>query len=308
MPPVLRPLALGELLDQCFRIYRKRFLLFVGISAVPNFLIFLGQALIQVVSLMAVRHRANDGAVLTSALVGGVGAMIAIVLYLIALPLSQAATAIAVSQIHLGHQVTIGGVYRQVIRKTGRYLLILLEMFVIVMAIIAVCALIFAGIRALGSPGLGIFVAVAIFSLAAIYLGLIWALALPCAAIENIGFIRCLSRSYALGTSARLRILLIMFLATVITYALMFSIYMPAVMATVLLVGTNPEGSIAATFAMLISWFVSVCLAGPLAMIALTLAYYDQRVRKEGFDIQLMMSSQMQASAAVAGNPGTAGD
>jgi hypothetical protein len=37
--------------------------------------------------------------------------------------------------------------------------------------------------------------------------------------------------------------------------------------------------------------FVSQCLVGPLLTIALTLAYYDQKVRKEAFDLQLMMST-----------------
>jgi hypothetical protein len=37
--------------------------------------------------------------------------------------------------------------------------------------------------------------------------------------------------------------------------------------------------------------FVSTSLVGALATIALSLIYYDQRVRKEGFDLQLMMST-----------------
>jgi len=36
---------------------------------------------------------------------------------------------------------------------------------------------------------------------------------------------------------------------------------------------------------------------GPLATIALTLIYYDERVRKEGFDLQLMMASLQSGSA-----------
>jgi len=37
--------------------------------------------------------------------------------------------------------------------------------------------------------------------------------------------------------------------------------------------------------------FLSTSLVGALAGIALTLIYYDQRVRKEGFDLQLMMAN-----------------
>jgi ABC-type uncharacterized transport system permease subunit len=42
---------------------------------------------------------------------------------------------------------------------------------------------------------------------------------------------------------------------------------------------------------MAVGSFVGASLAGPLLTIALTLAYYDARVRKEGFDLELMMSN-----------------
>jgi hypothetical protein len=37
--------------------------------------------------------------------------------------------------------------------------------------------------------------------------------------------------------------------------------------------------------------FISQCLVGPLATIAFSLVYYDERVRKEAFDLQLMMTT-----------------
>jgi hypothetical protein len=37
--------------------------------------------------------------------------------------------------------------------------------------------------------------------------------------------------------------------------------------------------------------FVSGSLTGPLATIGISLLYYDERVRKEAFDLQLMMLS-----------------
>ena len=36
---------------------------------------------------------------------------------------------------------------------------------------------------------------------------------------------------------------------------------------------------------------VSQSLVGPLATIAFSLVYYDERVRKEAFDLQLMMAT-----------------
>jgi hypothetical protein len=41
--------------------------------------------------------------------------------------------------------------------------------------------------------------------------------------------------------------------------------------------------------ALLVSAFVSTSLVGALATIAFSVVYYDERVRKEAFDLQLMM-------------------
>ena len=45
---------------------------------------------------------------------------------------------------------------------------------------------------------------------------------------------------------------------------------------------------------------VSECLVTPLMTIALSLMYYDERVRKEAFDIQFMMAGLEDQSPAVA--------
>jgi hypothetical protein len=44
--------------------------------------------------------------------------------------------------------------------------------------------------------------------------------------------------------------------------------------------------------------FLGGALAGPVTTIALVLVYYDQRVRKEAFDLQLMMEAVGQAAPA----------
>ncbi len=43
--------------------------------------------------------------------------------------------------------------------------------------------------------------------------------------------------------------------------------------------------------ALQLSGFVSTSLVGALATIAFSVVYYDQRVRKEAFDLQFMMST-----------------
>ena len=50
-----------------------------------------------------------------------------------------------------------------------------------------------------------------------------------------------------------------------------------------------------------LSGFVAGTIAGPIATIALALLYYDERVRKEAFDLQLMMEAMGQANPAQRG-------
>lgn len=58
----------------------------------------------------------------------------------------------------------------------------------------------------------------------------------------------------------------------------------------------------------LMASFLASTLAGPIATIAIALIYYDERVRKEAFDLQLMMEAigmpkPAQAQAQAAGGP-----
>jgi hypothetical protein len=44
--------------------------------------------------------------------------------------------------------------------------------------------------------------------------------------------------------------------------------------------------------------FAAGTLAGPIVTIAIALLYYDERVRKEAFDLQLMMEGMGQANTS----------
>ena len=49
--------------------------------------------------------------------------------------------------------------------------------------------------------------------------------------------------------------------------------------------------------------FIAGVLASPISNIAIALIYYDQRVRKEAFDLQLMVEAVGQQQAAAAAPP-----
>lgn len=278
MPPLLRPLALGELLDHTFQLYRKKFLLFVGIAAIPRLIVFIIQVAMQSAIFTAPGAAFSPTAMITA----GIAFVIGMILFVIAFAVSQAATTVGVSEIYMGREISVWGAYGAIKGKLFRVMGLVFGLgFLTVLGFILLIV-----------PG--------------IYLALTWALAIPAAMIENLGVSRAAGRSKLLVTGARWRMFAISLLLFLLSYAVLIGLQMPVVAIAVFATG----GKITLAYQILsqLSSFISGSLVAPLGMIAFTLAYYDQRVRKEGFDIQLLMSSQMQTSAATAGNPGTVGD
>jgi hypothetical protein len=278
MPPVLRPLALGELLDHTFQLYRKKFLLFVGIAAIPRLIVFI----IQVGLQSAIFTTRPDAFSPTAIITGVIAFVIGMILFVIAFAVSQAATTVGVSEIYMGREISVLSAYGAIKGKMFRVLGLVFGLgFLTVLGFILLIV-----------PG--------------IYLALTWALAIPAAMIENLGVSKAAGRSKVLVTGARWRMFAIFLLLFLLSYAVLLGLQMPVIALAMVASG----GKLTLMYQVLtqLSSFIAGSLVAPLGMIAFTLAYYDQRVRKEGFDIQLLMSSQMQASAAIAGNPGTAGD
>jgi hypothetical protein len=66
--------------------------------------------------------------------------------------------------------------------------------------------------------------------------------------------------------------------------------------------GTLLHNRIAAAVLVYLSGFIVGSITGPLATIGLSLLYYDERVRKGAFDLQLMLSS-LAVPGAPSGTP-----
>jgi hypothetical protein len=257
----LRPLSLGELLDRTFFLYRKYFLLFVGIVAVPHLLLLAFQLVN--VSLRPTRF-------VVAPMTNVMWSLASLLIYLPVLAASQGATVVAVSRVHLGEQTTVG------------------ESLSILMQRIIPVSLIMFGI------GLVLFFGLLLLVVPGIIYGLMWALWLPVTVLENTGFWETTSRSSELTKGSRGRIFVIFFLFIVLTYMVYMLWEVPILAALGMFQrGYNPIAGFPRWFliAAPIGTFFTSCLVSPLLTIALALTYYDQKVRKEGFDLQLMMSS-----------------
>ena len=145
----------------------------------------------------------------------------------------------------------------------------------------------------------------ALLAFGGLFAGLAWliyaycrfALAIPACTVDNLRWWPSLMRSWYLSGGNLLRILGIYLLTGLMTFALTTVLQLPAFLFFNPL---NPKPgilSIGYFFWAFLGEFLGRTLAGPIATIAPALIYYDARVRKEAFDLQLMMEAVGQAPA-----------
>lgn len=247
----------GELLDRVFFLYRNHFLVFVGIAAIPNLILLIFR-----LALGNLQLKPSVGTAVISLL-----AQLAI--SLVVFSASQAATIVAVSNVHLGRPASIRVAYA-VVKDC------LLEVILIAI-LIGFC--VFLGLLLLIVPG--------------ILIALAWSLAIPVAVIENEGPLDALPRSSELTRGSRFRIFVISALLILLAYVVTVIFQAPSLVSLPTLLRSRGPLLLPTWLRIwnLIGSFLSSSLVTPISTIAISLIYYDQRVRKEGFDIQLMMSS-----------------
>jgi len=274
MTTALRPLSTGELLDRTFSLYRSHFGLFLGLFALPHLFVLAYQCI-----GLAFQ---SPNPQLPNLLLNAVWSMGAGFLSLAASAASQAATVIAVSQVHLDRPA---GVADSFSRVKGQILPVIGLSLLVGLAAGAACI-------ALLVPGILLFV--------------MWSLAVPAKILENRGALDSMSRSMDLTKGNRWRIFVIWLLFVLLGIGVGLLLRWPVELAA----GVSSIFAMQRTApvwqaALLGVSFISECLVGPLATIAFSLVYYDERVRKEAFDLQLMMTTL--DAPAIPGSPAQVG-
>lgn len=297
MAEVLRPMSTGELMDRTFALYRKNFKLFVGIATIGPAASLVFQLL--TVGSLAVPAATKPG---TSAFAGaslGIGMLAGVVIMLAGMAVANGATVKAVAAVHLGRPITIGESYKSlkgsIWRIFGVFLSVALLVGIATVVIIIVASIlgslaVVGGAQA-GRAGtiLGVLVAIVaavIGAMLAITIYVRYALAVPACVVEDIGVRASLKRSAFLSKGSRSRILAV--------YAVFFILAVVVAMALTGLVGLISiiiPNLIARLILNSVAGFIAGSLTGPLATIGIALVYYDERVRKEAFDLQFMMAS-----------------
>jgi hypothetical protein len=330
MDLTLRPMSASQVLDRTFSLYRQNFVLFAGITAFPPALVLIGQLLLLLVTKpfgqagsVSPADPQRFGAIFGTAVLGGIALL---ALFLAGYAFAAGATVYAVSRVHLGYPTTIVECYRLIKPHVGRILGIVILVFICVFSVIFAGALFFiiplviavAGGRgssfATGAGVLGALLGSLMLvagAILAIYLSAKLSLSVPACVLENLGVVDSIKRSWDLSQATVLRLILVSILAAVVAWILSLVLSIPYFIGLAMTV-TRKDPSLILPF---VAWqyvaeFLARTLAGPISAIAAALIYYDQRVRKEAFDLQLMMQAIGQpavSQAATAASPGSIG-
>ena len=279
MPASLRPLSTGELLDKTFTLYRRNFPLFFGIAALAHLVPF-----VVLTTMLGVFRSAGTQQTTRTAITVAITGFVTLIVYLfatlVATGISQAATTFAVSSLYLEEPVTIKGAYARVKGLVWRSVNVVLSV----------------GIRVVG--GMMLFIIPGVIMLRR------YSLSVPAAVLENLKTRPALKRSRQLSEGSGGRVLLV--------YVLMLALIWAVSLGAAYLLGLifSPQTlrqSFAAQILQQFSSFLVGAAVGPVMTIAFSLLYYDQRVRKEAFDIEHMMRTLQSAGTTVSASAATAG-
>jgi hypothetical protein len=312
--PELRPLSLGELLDRTFSYYRRRFWLFVGIMAIPEILIVSVNVTTQ--GLLRILRPAAGTATPPEQAMGGfagffLGMMLLGLAYFVFYALALGATTFAISEVHLGRATSTRAAYRMMRGRFWRLLDLIITVivriflaFVLIMFVTMLPMGVLAGLAGPIGAAIGGLLALVVMlggTAAVVWLFLRYGCAVPALLLENLKAKKAIQRSIALTKNNLARVLLIVLLMTLVTWIAAFLFQGPFFVTTIVLAAkTHVPAPFWLSVLTVIAGGIGHAVTAPLLMIALVLLYYDIRVRKEAFDLQLIMSA-LDARAPVAG-------
>ena len=116
------------------------------------------------------------------------------------------------------------------------------------------------------------------------------AIATPALVLEDLSAGQAIARSASLSKGHRTRVILIYLLMTVIAYVAAL-VFQGPFFTIGFILRENGQPPLWTQLLGTISGGIGGVLTGPLSRIALTLLYYDVRVRKEAFDLHLLMGN-----------------
>jgi hypothetical protein len=308
--PRFEPMTVGRILDQAFRLYRESFLRYVTIAAVvqvpSGLLMVAGMGLFysNFTSMAPGSRPPESVTAVVTMMVGLLVMMAGAFLLLVSMVLAMAAMARSMSASYLGGDLTVAQAYRSLLPRAGwLFLLILLvvpSIFVLYIAliiVIVVIAIVAIGVAAanLGTAltalaiGLIVLVATLVLTVLVLAWGAVFSLSVQSVALEDLNTFAAIGRSVKLirgnlrkALGSVLLTFLLVFIpamaAASLGFLLDFMIFGPANVMALQVIQQS------------VSLFMQV-LVMPVWAAAMLLLYYDLRIRKEGFDLEMLARS-----------------
>jgi hypothetical protein len=289
------PMSIGQILDRTFKLYKDNFIRFIAIVAVIQVPI----AILNFLSTSAVRGgmetrpatggyahlreqierdsqnmsaeeidaklaelREGRQQVGPIRIVGLVGTAVTVLLALFGVTLMQGVLTKSVSEAYLGNEIAVGEAYRfawpKLVTLVGAAILVALTGLGYLFCLV---------------PGV-------IFS--------VWfSMTTPAIITEDLKAVQGMSRSKALAKGNLGKVLSVLFLVVLLGIV----IVIPFMLVGWFAANHLKENYVLAVFANQLLQTVGQVIAAPLRVTALILLYYDLRIRKEGFDLEMLARS-----------------
>ena len=303
--PALRPMTVGDILDQAFSLYRKNFITLVGIVAVvhvPLLVLEIAGSLLFGTQLLNRTGPSVFTQAPSAATLGGIGILVlTVVVAGLAQVFETSALSVVVSERLLGNTINLRQAYG---RALSRWRALFAMIFIIGGATVAFLLLLFipVGIFAVligvvlgtgsnSATGGLISAGIVCMTCLALPIGLIATYGLSvrllftpqAIVLEKLGGIEGLRRSWRLVRGSFWRVLGITLVLSILVAIIGQG---PAYVITIV-ASALPFPALGIVINAVTQALINIVVL-PLEFAAFTLLYYDLRIRKEGFDLQLM--------------------
>jgi len=299
----IRPMRLGEILDGSFNIYRRHFGLFMRLSLI---LVWLPTAAGIYLNLRFSNNPFEVLALFQENLGRSIGlTLAALVIWSACSLLLKAGTIRIISDSYLGQEPELGASLRFGMEKIVPLLVVALSkglLLIILYFVSALCVTLLFFIGKIAGTALAALMAV-VGVIGAIWF-VVWVacgygITTPIVVLEELSSsFDAFGRSWELTRDARGKLFGTVAVAALISQALP-QIIVGAMSAAMGVAGNTSLQPVFVVFASLLS----IVLA-PILPCAFTLLYYDLRVRREAFDLQVL-SAQLGGGAEIPGSSGT---
>lgn len=285
----LRPLGVGDIVDRVFAIYRARPLMFLAIAAIPYLLLVL------VLGVLSATLASNALLALAPLMTGDFSPdtfqfdrfapilgtlllfLVLVVIAALAVSLVQSASLIAaMAARYMGKETSIGTALGLGLRRSFDLFVMGLVAFLAFLAMWAALLFVMAVTQEWWSALVGVLGGL----IASVYLAVSWMVSPAVAILEEAGPMTSLRRAWGLSAGNRWRILGLIALLSVL------QIVLSSLLSFVLVASFTTDQVVQVILQQAVNLLATIAWA-PVYWGTFAILYYDLRVRREAFDLQV---------------------